>query len=146
MATALLTRGNGHQVRNRAKAMAFAVRRLGAREVDAGSVDLAPFGLCHFAAYASPDGAMVSTPGRHDHAFGDADWHARGRVLMVRDLGDGRVAAYVCSIRELLDHRTIGHHGVAWTDVARLSLMTVIWRLGDDGEPIETKVVKGPPA
>ncbi len=117
-----LTKGNGHQIANRRKAMAFVTQTIPeVSQIDERTVDFPPYGTCHFAAYTDALGAMISTPNRDDNAFGSADWHARGKIMMFHDFGDGRVAVFVCPIAPLFDVRTIGHHGVRWPDIIKLS-------------------------
>lgn len=129
MTTAFLAPGNGHQTANRRKAMSFVAERLdGVSVLDERTVQFGPYGLCHFSAYTHPDGAMISTPGRGDEVFGSADWHARDRIMMFRDFGDGRCVIYVCPIRPLFERRTIGHHGVRWDDVLKLADFKQVFR------------------
>lgn len=129
MTRAFLAPGNGHQSANRRKAMSFVAERLdGVSVLDERTVQFAPYGLCHFSAYTHPDGAMISTPGRGDEVFGSADWHARDRIMMFRDFGDGRCVIYVCPIRPLFERRTIGHHGVRWDDVLKLADFKQVFR------------------
>ena len=130
MAKEFLTKGNGHQIANRRKAIAFAAEHVaGLKVVDERTIQLEPYGFCHFAAYTHPDGAMISTPGREDNEFGSADWHARERIMMFRDFGDGRVAIFVCPIKPLFEKRTIGHHGVRWEHVIPLAEMKQVFRV-----------------
>lgn len=88
MKKGFLTLGNGHQIANRRKALAFVVENLPeVEQIDERTVRLEPYGICHFAAYTHPDGAMISTPDREDHEYGSADWHARDRIMMFRVSG-----------------------------------------------------------
>ena len=124
-----LQKGNGHQVANRRKAMAFVVEALPeVTALDERTVAFPPYGTCHFAAYTDPLGAMISTPNRDDNVFGTGDWHARDRIMMFHDFGDGRVGVFVCPIKPLFDHRTIGHHGVKWPDVIKLAEFKQVFR------------------
>jgi hypothetical protein len=126
----LLELGNGHQLANRRVAMGFVLDRIPeVAEVDERTVEFPPYGLCHFSAYTHPEGAMISTPGRGDETFGSADWHARDKIMMFRDFGDGRCIVYVCPIKPLFSHRTIGHHGVRWTDVLTLAEFKQVFRI-----------------
>ena len=126
-----LGQGNGHQIANRRKALDFAVKSLpGLEAVDERTVRHPSYGVCHFAAYTHPEGAMISTPGRNDNEYGSADWHSRDRIMMFRDFADGRVAVYVCPIAPLFEKRTIGHHGVRWSDVLKLAEVTKVFRAG----------------
>jgi hypothetical protein len=130
VAKGFLVKGNGHQIANRRTAQALVARELPAvRVVDERTVDLEPYGLCHFAAYTDDQGAMISTPARDDNTFGAADWHARGRIMMVQDPGDGRCIVYVCPIKPLFGQRTIGLHGVRWNDVRKLAEFTHVFRV-----------------
>lgn len=129
MGKSFLARGNGHQIANRRKALAFVIAKLpDVEHIDERTVRLEPYGVCHFAAYTHPDGAMISTPGQDDNEYGSTDWHARDRIMMFRDFGDGRVMVYVCPISPLFEKRTIGHHGVRWEDVLRLAEMKQVFR------------------
>lgn len=126
-----LTKGNGHQRPNRRKALEFVAQHIpGITAVDERTVAFAPYGECHFAAYTDALGAMISTPDRDDNAFGSADWHARGRIMMFHDFGDGRVGVFVCPIAPLFEKRTIGHHGVRWPDVIKLAEFKQVFRTG----------------
>jgi hypothetical protein len=117
-----LQKGNGHQLANRRKAMAFAAERLeGLEIVDDQTVRFPPYGVCRFAAFTHDKGAMISSTKRDDNRFGSQDWHHLDRLILFRDFGDGRVVLYVCMIAPLFDKRTIGHHGVRWEDVHALA-------------------------
>lgn len=112
--------GNGHQTSNRKKALKAAEALIeGVRAVDANTVQVDEFGVCHFAAFTHPKGAMVSSPQMEDATFGGAAWHAKSNMMMFRDAGDGRCIVYVCPIAPLFDLRTIGQHGVKWEDILR---------------------------
>jgi hypothetical protein len=125
-----LTKGNGHQNANRKKALEYVVANFSSiTAVDERTVDFAPHGLCHFSAYTHPDGAMISTPGRGDDAFGSADWHSRDKIMMFRDFGDGRCMIYVCPIKPLFGERTIGHHGVRWNDILKHAQFKEVFRV-----------------
>lgn len=124
-----LQKGNGHQVANRRKALDFVARVLpDLVPLDERTVSFGAYGTCHFAAYTDPQGAMISTPNRDDNAFGTADWHGRVRIMMFHDFGDGRVGVFVCPIKPLFEHRTIGHHGVRWPDVINLAEFKQVFR------------------
>jgi hypothetical protein len=128
---AFLTKGNGHQLANRRKAQQFVVENLpGVSVVDESTVEYPPYGRCHFSAYTHPDGAMISTPNRDDNDFGSAAWHHCDAFMMFRDFGDGRCVVYVCPIKPLFEMRTIGHHGVTWTDVLKVALFKQVFRTG----------------
>ena len=121
--------GNGHQIANRRKALAYVLANFEAMaEVDERTVDFEPYGRCHFGAYTHPDGAMISTPGRDDNTYGSADWHACDKIMMFRDFGDGRCMIYVCPIKPLFAERTIGHHGVRWNDVLKHAEFKSVFR------------------
>jgi hypothetical protein len=128
MSKAFLQKGNGHQVANRRKAMAFALEHIpDIAPVDEATVRLEPYGLCRFAAFTHPDGAMVSAPTFKE--LGSADWHSLGHSILFRDVGDGRVMIYVCPIPALFDKRSIGEHGVPWEEVRKLSMRTEVLRV-----------------
>jgi hypothetical protein len=130
MPKTLLAKGNGHQIANRRKALEAVMRALpDIRAIDERTIEFSPYGVCHFAAYTDDNGAMISTPGRDDNAFGSADWHARGNIMMVYDPSDGRCMVFVCPIRPLFERRTIGHHGVRWNDVRKLAEFTHVFRV-----------------
>jgi len=136
MKKTFLTKGNGHQIANRKRALAYAAEQFPDLViVDERTIRLAPYGLCHFAAYTDLDGAMISTPGSKDNEFGSADWHKRGRIMMFRDYGEGRVGIFICPIKPLFEKRTIGHHGVRWEDVLPLAEMKQIFRPSLPSEP-----------
>jgi len=121
--------GNGHQVANRNKALDFVTAHLEqCRKLDEQTVSFAPYGVCHFHAFTSPDGAMVSSPGKEDHEFGSMNWHARDNSMMFRDFGDGRCIVYVGPIRPLFSLRTIGQHGVTWENVRQNATFTQVFR------------------
>jgi hypothetical protein len=121
--------GNGHQVANRNAAIAFAVRNLeGCEFVDEQTVRFPPYGICHFHAFTSQDGAMVSSPGKEDNEFGTAGWHSRDHSMMFRDFGDGRCIVYVGPIKPLFGMRTIGKHGVTWESVRENSVFTRVFK------------------
>jgi hypothetical protein len=129
LAKSFLEKGNGHQIANRKKALAFVSAHLSGLEVvDERTIRIEPYGICHFAAYTDVNGAMISTPGRDDNDYGAADWHARDRIMMFRDFGDGRVGVFICPIKPLFEKRTIGHHGVLWEDVLPLAEMKQVFR------------------
>ena len=120
MASTFLAKGHGNQNANRKKAMAYVLEHITAViAVDERTVDFPPWGRCHFSAYTDENGAMISSSGRDDNAFGSADWHARDKIMMFRDFGDGRCMIYVCPIKPLFAERTIGMHGVKWPDVQK---------------------------
>jgi hypothetical protein len=126
---AFLIRGNGHQNANRRKALEYVVGNVeGVSAVDERTVNFPSYGRCHFAAYTDPVGAMISTPNRNDGEFGSVEWHRRDAIMMFRDFGDGRCIIYVCPIAPLFGARTIGHHGVRWEDVLRLSSFKHVFR------------------
>ena len=130
MSKAFLQKGNGHQIANRRKAMAFAAERLdGLEVVDDQTVRLEPYGVCRFAAFTDDNGAMISTPGRDDNTFGSQDWHKLDRMMLFRYFADGRVVIYVCPIKPLFEKRTIGHHGVRWNDVLALAEFKPVFRV-----------------
>jgi hypothetical protein len=129
MSLSFLQKGNGYQNANRKKAMAYVLAHLtGVTAVDERTVDFPPYGRCHFSAYTHPDGAMISTPDRDDNEFGSVDWHGCDKIMMFRDFGDGRSIVYVCPIRPLFSARTIGHHGVRWSDVLEISEFNQVFR------------------
>jgi hypothetical protein len=121
--------GNGHQLANRAKAMQFVQTTLeGVQIVDAQTVKFEGYGLCHFHAFTSSDGAMISSPGNDDNTFGAAAWHLLDCSMMFRDFGDGRCVVYVGPIRPLFEKRTIGQHGVTWENVRKNAVFTQVFR------------------
>jgi hypothetical protein len=125
-----LQKGNGHQVANRRKALAFAADHLaGLTVLDERTVSFPPYGTCHFAAYTDGKGAMISTPDREDNAFGSVEWHGRDAIMMFRDFGDGRCIVYVCPINPLFEKRTIGFHGVTWENVLALATFKQVFRI-----------------
>lgn len=113
-----LEAGNGKQHKNRKRALTVAAKLIaGAKIVDKATIETEEWGTCHFAAFADPSGAMISTPNRDDNNFGSARWHSRDHIMMFRDCRDGFCKIYVCEIEPLFGLRTIGHHGVKWVDV-----------------------------
>ncbi|GLS02728.1 hypothetical protein GCM10007859_27590 [Brevundimonas denitrificans] len=129
MSKPFLQKGNGHQIANRRKALEFVrVHVEGLEVLNENTIRLEPYGVCHFSAYTDDVGAMISTPNRGDDTFGSADWHSRGRIMMFRDFGDGRVMFYICPIKPLFELRTIGHHGVRWPAVQDVAEMKQVFR------------------
>jgi len=127
-----LTLGNGFQMANREKALAATLKLIaGVTPVNVNTVKVDGIGRCHFAAYTHPKGAMISSSKTDDGSFGSAPWHAKERIMMFRDAGDGRCIIYIAPIRPLLDLRTIGQHGVRWEDVARTAIKTQVIRSAD---------------
>jgi hypothetical protein len=119
--------GNGNQVMNKRRALAATKRVLdGAEVLDNRTIKLPRFGICHFAAYTHPKGAMISTPAMEDRSFGAADWHSRDNLVLFRDAGDGRCIIYICPVAPLFDLRTIGHHGVTWDNVQKTAVFTKV--------------------
>ena len=112
-----LSLGNGHQVTNKRNAMACFVKLFDAKQIDRNTVEFGKWGICHFASYTHPRGAMISTPNKDDHEYGRGDWHHKERIIMFRDVGDGRCIVYLTKIEPLFEKRTIGQHGVTWEDV-----------------------------
>jgi hypothetical protein len=128
MAKHFLERGNGHQLANRQKALAFVAKKVPSLTVvDESTINLPPYGNCRFGAYTHDEGAMISTPNRDDNVFGSQEWHALGRIMMFRDYGDGRCGIFICPIKPLFEKRTIGHHGVRWNDVIALAEMKQVF-------------------
>jgi hypothetical protein len=126
-----LKKGNGHQIENRRRALAFTLANLdGVERIDESTVVFPPYGTCRFSAYADANGAMISTPYREDNEFGSVDWHHLGRIMMFRDFVDGtnRVMIYVCPIKPLFGLRTIGAHGVKWPDVDKVAEFKKVFR------------------
>jgi len=129
MAKQFLQPKNGHQISNRKKALAYVAEHLeGLTVLDESTVRFPPHGDCRFGAYTHDQGAMISTPYRDDNTFGSVDWHHLQRIMMFRDFGDGRCVVYVCPIKPLFEKRTIGHHGVTWENILRLSEFTHVFR------------------
>lgn len=122
-----LSLGNGHQHSNRERAMIACVRIVpGVTKIDHNTVSWPPFGICHFAAFTHLKGAMISSTRSADAAFGSETWHEKGKIVMFRDVGDGRCIVYVCPIEPLFQKRTIGHHGVRWEDIENVALKKVV--------------------
>jgi hypothetical protein len=121
--------GNGHQVANRKKALNLVVTKLDqCEQLDEQTVSFPPYGACHFHAFTSPDGAMVSSPGKDDNEFGTMEWHSRDHSMMFRDFGDGRCIVYVGPIKPLFGMRTIGYHGVTWENVLKNSVFKRVFK------------------
>ena len=117
----VLKLGNGNQSKNKKKALQFIAMHLNAGNIDKNTVRTDKWGVCHVSAYTHPKGAMISTPNREDQTYGGANWHQNDHIIMFRDVGDGRCIIYVSKIEPLFDYRTIGHHGVTWEDIEKLS-------------------------
>lgn len=125
-----LQKGNGHAVQNRAKALTLLLERVPeVTAVDEATIEWPVFGRCHFAAYTSELGAMISSPNKDDKEFGDADWHRKDRAVLFRDPDGGRVMIYICPIAPLFQRRTIGHHGVRWADVQKIAEKIMVLRI-----------------
>lgn len=124
--------GNGHQSGNRSKALKAAAALLdGVTPINSNTVEVEGYGAIHFAAYTHPKGAMISSPQMEDATFGGADWHAKKKILMFRDVGDGRCITYVCDIESLFPLRTIGQHGVTWENVRDVASKIDVIRSAD---------------
>ncbi len=124
--------GNGNQAANRDLALRACERLIPELEpVDRNTIEWRGIGVCHFAAFTHPKGAMISSTKSEDASFGGALWHAKEAIAMFRDSGDGRCFVYVCPIEPLFALRTIGQHGVRWEDVQRVALKTVVLRSVD---------------
>lgn len=124
-----LSKGNGHQIANRQKALRFVLQNLeGVVALDERTVQYEPYGMCHFASYTDKNGAMISTPDRNDNEFGTVDWHNQDNIMMFRDFGDGRVGIYVSPIKPLFGLRTIGYHGVTWDNVRKTAIHIRMFR------------------
>lgn len=123
--------GNGNQVRNKQKAMKFVAHHLNAATVDKKTLKTCDWGMCHFAAYTHPAGAMISTPNRPDQEYGGADWHSNDHIILFRETEDGRCMIYVSDIEPLFALRTIGHHGVKWADIEKVAKYTEVLKTED---------------
>jgi len=120
-ATRVLKLGNGNQMRNKKVAMQFITSHLNAEIIDKKTVRTREWGSCHVSAYTHPKGAMISAPNRDDQDYGGAEWHSNDHIILFRDVGDGRCILYISKIEPLFEYRTIGHHGVVWEDIGKLS-------------------------
>ena len=116
--------GNGNQVKNKQKAMKFVAHHMAAIPIDKKTLKTSEWGMCHFAAYTHPTGAMISTPNKPDQEYGGADWHNNDHIILFRELEDGRCMIYVSEIEPLFALRTIGHHGVKWVDIEKVAKHT----------------------
>jgi hypothetical protein len=124
--------GNGHQMSNRDRALRACARLVpGVTIVDRNTIDWESHGRCHFAAFSHPRGAMISSSRSENRNFGGAAWHSKENFAMFRDVGNGRCLVYLCPIQPLFDARTIGHHGVKWEDVEKLSRKKIFLRSSD---------------
>lgn len=117
----MLTPGNGNQLANRNKARKFVAGMLPDLKVlDDRTIEVGLFGICHFKAFTSKEGAMISST--RSINFGSLKWHTSRRyVMLFRDCGDGDCIVYICPVKPLFAHRTIGYHGVPWKDVEELA-------------------------
>ena len=113
--------GNGHQVANKRRAIDAVAKLFGAKKLDRNTIEFGDWGVCHFASYTHPKGAMISTPNRDDNEYGKAEWHQRDHIALFRDVGDGRCMLYISDIEPLFGLRTIGHHGVTWDNVRKVA-------------------------
>ena len=130
-ATRVLKLGNGNQMRNKKVAMKFIASYLNAEIIDNKTIHTKEWGSCHVSAYTHPKGAMISTPNRDDQDYGGVDWHENDHIILFRDVGDGLCILYINKIEPLFEHRTIGHHGVIWDDIRKLSSHVEILRSED---------------
>lgn len=123
--------GNGNQVNNKKKAMAYVAYHINAEILDKRTLSTRDWGKCHFSAYTHPTGAMISTPNSPDQNYGGKDWHNNDHIILFRELNDGRCMMYVSEIEPLFSKRTIGHHGVRWEDVEQVALHTEVMSTAD---------------
>jgi hypothetical protein len=120
---------------NNAVAIQVAIKMLDAGPVDAATVDLPEIGHVHVVAYCDDQGAMIrSATSRVE--FGDAEWHAKERILMAREIpasgrAGARFAMYLCRISDLFDRINIGNAGVKWTSVAKVAEQKWLWHSAD---------------
>lgn len=107
-------------------ALKIVAHYLGGDISDERTVLLPVYGHKHVAAYTDVDGAMIRTANEAAE-FGEADWHQRERIAMVREIPskgktEPRCVIYICRIAELFDQITIGRAGVSWSDVSKATL------------------------
>jgi len=113
---------------NKARAIELATEFFNGQVLDKSTIETPDWGACHVAAYTDLDGAMIATT-KSDVQFGDAEWHSKGRIILVREHPNkgntpARITFYVCEIRDLFEHKTIGYGGVKWPDVAKVQLFS----------------------
>lgn len=124
-----LESGLGHQVSNRDRALKVTAMVLpGTAVVDKNTISTKDYGDCHFHAFTNIRGAMISSPGKNDYEFGDADWHQKKNTVMFRDARDGRCIVYVAPIEPLFKLRSAGKHIVAWDDIRKVAHETHVFR------------------
>ena len=123
--------GNGNQVNNKKKALAYVAHHINAEILDKRTLKTRDWGRCHFSAYTHATGAMISTPNSEDQNYGGKDWHNNDHIILFRELTDGRCMMYVSEIKPLFDKRSIGHHGVRWEDIDQLELHSEVMQTSD---------------
>ncbi|XOV83665.1 MAG: hypothetical protein ACFHXK_00820 [bacterium] len=114
------------RVANKAVAIKLAIHHFSGSPIDKATINTSDWGKCHVAAYTDLVGAMIATT-ETDVQFGDAEWHYKGRIIMVREQpskrqSPARITFYVCEIEDLFREKSIGRSGVKWTDVAKMKL------------------------
>ena len=114
------------RIANKSIALSIAAKFFNGHIVDKASIETPDWGLCHVAAYTDLKGAMIATT-ESDVQYGEAPWHSKGRIVMVREhpkmtKSPARITIYVCEIEDLFKNKSVGHSGVKWEDVSKVSL------------------------
>ena len=111
---------------NKSIALKIAAKFFDGEIIDKATVSTPEWGTCHVAAYTDTSGAMIATTDT-DVQFGEAEWHAKERIIMVREHPKkhptpASITIYVCKIEDLFEVKSVGHSGVKWADVGKVKL------------------------
>ena len=110
------------KVANKEMAVKIVLHHLGGEENDKSTVTVPEWGTCHIVAYTDTVGATVGSTSTLVK-YGDLDWHAKKRIVMVREQprkgsSIARITIYICEIEDLFNKIPEGKAGVKWTDVS----------------------------
>lgn len=110
------------KVANKEMAVKIVLHHLGGEETDKTTVTVPEWGTCHIAAYTDTVGATVGSTSTQVK-FGDLEWHAKERIIMVREQprkgsSIARITIYICQIEDLFNKIPEGKAAVKWTDVS----------------------------
>ncbi len=111
---------------NKELAIKLVLHHLGGSKLDGSTVETPDWGVCHVAAYTDTQSALVAASSTNVK-FGEVDWHAKGRMILVREQpkkarSPARLTIYVNDVEPLFGRITVGLGGVKWTGVSKLKL------------------------